>query len=93
MSVSLFSLKTETNRKSQYDVGVQSFLIIIIFNSGQTLLSDHVCDNIVIAEETFSLETCNLLEKWAGRFLHLTYYLLVQKTWWGHRILSLFMYA
>lgn len=34
--------------------------IAIIFYSGQMLLSDHVCDDIVISEESFNSETCNL---------------------------------
>lgn len=74
-------------------MGVKSFIIIIIVNSGQMLLSGHVCDDMVIAEETFNLRNINLLEIWTGSFLYLAYQPLVQETSWAHRILSRSMHA
>lgn len=64
----------------------------IIFYSGQTSLSDHVCDDIVISEESINLETCNLLESWDS-FLYFSYKLLLQETCYSHRMLSLSPYA
>lgn len=76
----LKSLKPEYSWTHDDHIRVQTTIVIIIifiiitasiaiiFYSGKILLSDHVCDDIVISEESFKLETCNLLESWIESF-------------------------